>query len=478
MCVLQASEKRDKNDFALWKASKSGEPFWDSPWGAGRPGWHIECSAMAGETLGSRIDLHGGGEDLAFPHHDNELAQAEAAFGCGQWVNYFLHAGHLHINGLKMSKSLKNFVTIRQALARASARQLRLLFLARLWPNVINYSEDALLEAATKEKTLETFFGTVQAAVAGAALGGAERWAARDQELSAVLQATQTAVDGAVARAWLLLITICRIPAGQLQHARCPAGAPGSGGTHKQVHRRYSAGAAPRSPAAPRGGLRRPHPACVGRLAGAAPEVAERSDALQENELSFHAGAGGSDETTDKVVGVLAAFRRDVRGATKEKKDAAAMYALCDAVRDEGMLPLGYRLEDEGLVPFRKAPAELLLREKEEKAAHAREAATSKLRQRLSTYEAQLAKLQEEALSPAAMFSRDYILDAAGLPSKTLAGADLAPADRKKLEKAHAAQTKKHAGYLEKLGKNPSLLADLEREVAALRTQLAEPNKP
>ena len=108
--------KRHASDFALWKARKPGEPGWDSPWGAGRPGWHIECSAMASDLVGAKLDIHTGGEDLKFPHHDNELAQAEARFHgcrCHQWVNYFLHSGHLGIDGLKMSKSLKNFVSIR-----------------------------------------------------------------------------------------------------------------------------------------------------------------------------------------------------------------------------------------------------------------------------------------------------------------------------------------------------------------------------
>ena len=105
--------KKAPADFALWKKSKPGEPTWDSPWSQGRPGWHIECSVMASDILGSQLDIHSGGVDLAFPHHDNELAQAEACFDHPQWVNYFLHSGHLHIEGQKMSKSLKNFITIK-----------------------------------------------------------------------------------------------------------------------------------------------------------------------------------------------------------------------------------------------------------------------------------------------------------------------------------------------------------------------------
>jgi len=104
-----APEKKHPNDFALWKASKPGEPAWDSPWGPGRPGWHIECSVMTSDILGPNLDIHGGGVDFMFPHHENEMAQAEAYHQCTQWVNYFWHARHLHIDGLKMSKLLNNF---------------------------------------------------------------------------------------------------------------------------------------------------------------------------------------------------------------------------------------------------------------------------------------------------------------------------------------------------------------------------------
>jgi len=109
----EAGEKRSERDFVLWKASKPGEPFWESTWGKGRPGWHIECSAMASEVIGSSVDIHTGGVDLKFPHHDNELAQTEAYYCCSQWIHYFLHAGHLTIEGCKMSKSLKNFISIK-----------------------------------------------------------------------------------------------------------------------------------------------------------------------------------------------------------------------------------------------------------------------------------------------------------------------------------------------------------------------------
>uniref|UniRef100_A0A0K0D175 Cysteine--tRNA ligase, cytoplasmic n=1 Tax=Angiostrongylus cantonensis TaxID=6313 RepID=A0A0K0D175_ANGCA len=139
-------QKRSPSDFALWKSSKGGEPFWSSPWGKedfivfGRPGWHIECSVMSTAICGPKLDIHAGGFDLKFPHHDNEIAQVEAYYDSPHWVNYFLHCGTLRIAGMKMSKSLKNFITIREALQQYSARQLRLLFLMHNWADVLDFS--------------------------------------------------------------------------------------------------------------------------------------------------------------------------------------------------------------------------------------------------------------------------------------------------------------------------------------------------
>lgn len=146
----KSSEKKSDADFALWKSSKPGEPSWPSRWGRGRPGWHIECSAMASDKLGSQIDIHSGGVDLAFPHHDNELAQSEAFWTDKnhehqhQWVNYFMHMGHLSIQGSKMSKSLKNFTTIREALERGdwTPRALRIVFLLGGWKEGIEITDD------------------------------------------------------------------------------------------------------------------------------------------------------------------------------------------------------------------------------------------------------------------------------------------------------------------------------------------------
>ena len=149
----EAFGKKNPQDFALWKKAKENEPEWPSRWGAGRPGWHIECSAMAHEVFKEfPIDIHSGGVDLRFPHHDNELAQSEAYYGCDNWINHFWHTGHLHIEGLKMSKSLKNFITIDNFLKRNSAKQMRFLFLLHRWDSLMEFTaENSLKESIKKE---------------------------------------------------------------------------------------------------------------------------------------------------------------------------------------------------------------------------------------------------------------------------------------------------------------------------------------
>jgi cysteinyl-tRNA synthetase len=141
--------KEDPMDFALWKAAKPGEPAWDSPWGPGRPGWHIECSAMSLKYLGPTLDIHGGGQDLIFPHHENEIAQSESYTGVKPFVRYWMHNGLLQLSGEKMSKSLGNLITIREALQKYSADAIRIFILSSHYRSPLTYSEEAL-EAAER----------------------------------------------------------------------------------------------------------------------------------------------------------------------------------------------------------------------------------------------------------------------------------------------------------------------------------------
>ncbi|MCL4558415.1 MAG: cysteine--tRNA ligase [Deltaproteobacteria bacterium] len=144
--VEPGEAKKDPLDFALWKKSKPGEPSWESPWGKGRPGWHIECSAMSTHYLGDSFDIHGGGMDLIFPHHENEIAQSEGATG-KQFVTYWLHNGFIQTNKEKMSKSLGNFFTIREILERFEPQALRLFVLMHHYRNPVDFSDLSLKEA-------------------------------------------------------------------------------------------------------------------------------------------------------------------------------------------------------------------------------------------------------------------------------------------------------------------------------------------
>ena len=147
--------KEDPMDFVLWKGAKPGEPFWDSPWGPGRPGWHIECSAMSNRYLGKTIDLHCGGQDLQFPHHENEIAQSEAANGC-PFVNCWLHNGFLNIDNRKMSKSLGNFFTVREAAKVYGYEPIRFFVLSAHYRSPLNYSQESLEQAQSALERLYT----------------------------------------------------------------------------------------------------------------------------------------------------------------------------------------------------------------------------------------------------------------------------------------------------------------------------------
>jgi cysteinyl-tRNA synthetase len=162
-----APYKRDPGDFVLWKPSGPDLPGWDSPWGRGRPGWHIECSAMAWKYLGETFDIHGGGSDLIFPHHENELAQSLCAFPGSRFARYWMHNGMLQVNGEKMAKSLGNFFTVRDVLAKAPGEAIRLLLLRTHYRALLDFSDQGLSEAKREIDRFYRALGQVPDAVAG-----------------------------------------------------------------------------------------------------------------------------------------------------------------------------------------------------------------------------------------------------------------------------------------------------------------------
>ena len=179
--------KEDPMDFALWKATKPGEPFWESPWGKGRPGWHIECSAMSMSHLGEQMDIHGGGNDLVFPHHENEIAQSEAVTG-KPFARYWIHNGMLQLSGEKMSKSLGNLVSIEEFLSLHAADALRMMVLNSGYRNPLTFNDEVIGQA---ESALERLRSGLKAALPGAK-GISEK---RIDEFKADVEATRNAFE-------------------------------------------------------------------------------------------------------------------------------------------------------------------------------------------------------------------------------------------------------------------------------------------
>ena len=429
-------EKKSPNDFVLWKASKAGEPAWDSPWGSGRPGWHIECSVIASDILGENMDVHAGGVDLKFPHHDNELAQSEAFHNHHQWVNTFYHAGHLHIKGLKMSKSLKNFITIRQALKEHSPRQLRLMFLLQAWDKPMNYSDQTVGDAKSKEALFNNFFGEVKTLLRTQWLDNEVGFRDREADLSLLrkIHDTQTRTHEALCDNFNTpgaLAAMVELVTETNKYLRRPKNSPCVVLVRKAA--RYISS--------------------ILRTFGVIPG---------NDDIGFKVGGDGGDKeaTVEPFVQALIDFRDQVRAAARDGADKSVFMKACDTVRDETLTKLGVRLEDKDEKTIWKMddPA-TLVREIEAKKAAEAEKKAAKLAKKVATARADIAKWESARTAPADLFKTgpdaaqftEY--DEKGFPTKNKEGEPVAKAQLKKLqkqmkvhEKAHEQLTKKAEG--------------------------------
>ncbi|XP_069327936.1 cysteine--tRNA ligase, cytoplasmic isoform X2 [Eulemur rufifrons] len=429
------SEKRSPNDFALWKASKPGEPSWPCPWGKGRPGWHIECSAMASSLLGASMDIHGGGFDLRFPHHDNELAQSEAYFENDCWVRYFLHAGHLTIAGCKMSKSLKNFITIKDALKKHSARQLRLAFLMHSWKDTLDYSSNTMESALQYEKFMNEFFLNVKDVLRAPvdAAGQFEKWDEEEAELNRNFYEKKMAVHEAlcdnidtrtVLEEMRALVSQCNLYMAARKAAR-----------------------------------RTPNRALLEHIALYLTRMLKIFGAIEEeSSLGFPVGGPGSSLSLEATVmpylQVLSEFREGVRKIAREKK-VPEVLRLSDSLRDDVLPELGVRFEDhEGLPTVVKlVDRDTLLKEREEKKRVEEEKRKKKEEAARRKQEQEAAKLARMKVPPSEMFlseSDKYSkFDENGLPTHDTEGKELSKGQAKKLKKLYEAQEKLHKEYLQ-----------------------------
>lgn len=426
---VKLSGKRDPRDFALWKAGKAGEPLWDSPWGPGRPGWHIECSAMAGAAVPGVLDVHSGGIDLAFPHHDNELAQAEAYYEMPQWVNYFLHAGHVHIEGHKMSKSLKNFITIREALEKYTFRQLRIMFLQHQWHAPVFYREDSMKTAMAVETLFINFFNNISAhlrtmtsAAPPCPVATAER------ELLGFLDEVRSKVD-------MLLRDNFDTPAvlGQLQELINRTNIYIQSQNPPNAYTLRMVGKYVRKLLTMFGVIRIPG----------------------EDSLEWESKVGSVDiwETVGPILETVSEYRDGVRAAALDKKDHKEMLILSDHLREK-LTDLGVIFEDR---PGKSTLVKLVNKEtvarlKAEQHAKEADKLARKLEQAKVAEAKRAEKLTRAAIEPSKLFrgNPEYSqFDEQGIPTHDAKGDELGKNARKKVIKEYEVQVELHQKLLD-----------------------------
>lgn len=462
----EANEKRSPNDFALWKFSKAGEPRWPSPWGEGRPGWHIECSVMATDILGKNFDIHGGGSDLKFPHHDNECAQSEACSQNHQWVNYFLHCGHLHIKGLKMSKSLKNFITIDQALGElgVTPRLMRLLFLANQWNKAMNFSDQSLDEARERERVLRAFFGSVEAVLRTDTLGVTQGANTQDRELLKLWQATEQGVHEAL-----------------LNNMDTPTALNHLLGLVSFTNQYLLSG-------------ERPSATILRKVARYVTRMFQIFGVVDgTDDIGFSSAAGKADDEGEKrlvtVVDALVQFRDSVRETAREAKVLPAFLPACDRVRDDQLVEAGIRLEDKpnGPTSWKYDDPAALRREKVEREQQAAGEKLKKAINQAGTKEKLINKWEQVHYDPKEFFSRkeaEKPVDQrkyatfdpnTGLPTTTVSGQ---PVEEKEIKKLSKEQAKYISLYEEFQKKGGAVWLEEERNaLKALREQIEAAQK-
>eukprot|EP01133_Synstelium_polycarpum_P008030 gene8030-9434_t len=428
---LAANDKRGNNDFALWKKSKEGEPVWNSPWGEGRPGWHIECSAMASDILGQHIDIHSGGEDLKFPHHDNELAQSEAHYGCKQWINYFIHAGHLLIDGLKMSKSLKNFITIQDVLKKYTSRQIRMLFLVHRYDAPMNYSIEAMTDAIGIERIFTEFFHSVKAAVRDYPMTLPQNWEQDDKELNAALLKAKEDVHQFILdnfnttdaiRALQTLI-----------------------GHYNNYTNKCTKNA------------RNPRLSIITAVGDYVTKILRVFGVVDTPAMGFGSVGGNVEEVLGPVLDVMLEFRNEMRALANTENPRIAILQLCDKFRDVVLPPLGVKIDDKaGKSTWKIEDKETLRKEMELK----KEIEAKKAEDRALKALKEKEKFELSKITPAEFFKRKEVEDAKytafdeqGIPTHA-DGAEITKSQRKKLESAHKDHVKNHTKYLETEAKN------------------------
>jgi cysteinyl-tRNA synthetase len=329
-----ADTKKNPSDFALWKKTKDQdpgsdvvEPFWESPWGNGRPGWHIECSVMSHYALKSfgdgLLDVHAGGVDLKFPHHENEEAQTCGFLGCKQWTNYWVHTGHLNIKGAKMSKSLKNFVTIKEALEMHSARQIRFCFILHKYNSTMDYSSDTMAQAVDIEKKFTEFFHNIKALLRREVnFGGPQYIGEKEERLLGHLESVKADVRACMLDDFDTPLAIKKL----LELVK---------EVNRYVEDNGVNGAVLTSATK--------YVTWMLKVFGLIPATSEVGFPLDQGE----GGGVGKEQIMAPLLDALTKFRENVRVAAMNK-DPKAVLMAADVLRDDILPDLGVRMEDKG----------------------------------------------------------------------------------------------------------------------------------
>lgn len=435
-------DKLNPSDFVLWKKRKEHadgmvEPYWESPWGNGRPGWHIECSAMSSCALdrfgGGNLDIHAGGVDLKFPHHENEIAQTEGYQGCRQWVNYWLHTGHLNIKGFKMSKSLKNFITIRQALETHTSRQIRFCFLLHKYNAPMDYGDGTMSQAVVIEKIFAEYFHNVKATLRRLGVSGSQYLSAREHALITCLETAKSSVNDALMddfdtpRAVTALLELMR----ECNRYSEADGSLVSTTTLTTVAKFITS---------------------ILKVFGL---VQDSSDIGFPLDSTSEGGSVSKEQILSPLLDVLTKFRENVRIAAISG-DTHAVLAAADALRDIVLPDLGVRMEDKGsglsvVTVWKLDDPEVLRKER----ALKEEAKLAKELQKLEIVRKQKEKDEKAKMSPTEMFLTQTDLYSAfnelGMPTHDKTGEPLSKGAVKKLQKDFDKQKESYDKHLAKL---------------------------
>ena len=426
------TEKKNKGDFALWKTSKKDEPFWDSPWGKGRPGWHIECSVMSSTVFGDSLDIHSGGIDLKFPHHDNEIAQTEAHDDSKQWINYFLHTGHLKIEGLKMSKSLKNFKKITDFISLYTPNAFRLYFCNSKWDMDMDFTENGLSMASANDKKITEFFQNIKVWARENDLKRDLKLDTEDSEFNKFFNDTKKNVHQ----------FFC-------DNFNTPGVVSSILDLVKKTYEYYEK-------------CNQKKTLKIHLVYGVAKYISDilkclglvyNTEFVDYFRLSESDGGKNAEEILTPFINAITEFRGEVKDSCIIDKDVKKVLTICDKLRDDILPNLGVRIEDKGKGEksvWKFFDKEEYLKEKEKE----KELKENKKKQKEAEAKERELKLSLTAKEYFARQTDKYSeFDSEGVPTKNAKGNELSKEQYNKLKKEFAKHEKQHQKWVEQQNK-------------------------